>query len=244
MLKNSWILIIITLIGFGALHYNNHQIMKELDKIETPVIIQQADAAELKPDYLIPAEKEYVESVITKYYSEMAIVLNKDSKSSSTVKIRKKTIKSVKINIKDQNIIDEIAIYIKKKEGFRAKAYKDNKQYSNGYGTKAKSSTEVITVKEANERLYRHIKKVIIPAFSGVTFQSTEQVLAAIDFSYNIGHNKFKQKIVREDGIIDCSKMMAYNKMRDKNGKLVYNEGLAKRRLENFLNCSAYEIIK
>lgn len=38
--------------------------------------------------------------------------------------------------------------------------------------------------------------------------------------------------------------MMAYNKTRDKKGNLIYSEGLAKRRLENFLACSSYETIK
>lgn len=192
-----------------------------------PLVIQQ------QVDYILPADKTVVEQVINEYYKEVG-----------TIEIQPKRIKAHQVNIRSQELIDKIAEYIKKKEGFSAKAYKDNTQYTNGYGTAATSPEEVITKIEAEKRLYRHIKTVIIPSFDKVIFQSTEQVYAAIDFSYNLGHNRFLQKIVREDGYIDCSKMMAYNKVRNKEGKLVYNEGLAKRRFENFLECAAYEIVE
>lgn len=230
------------LVIFGILSaificYNDYKISQELKELN-----------QIQAEHLIPAPKEKVESVINQYYIEHPIIIKESVKAApvvkNTPKIQKKEIKARIINIKDQKVIDEIAIYIKKKEGFSSHAYKDHKQYSIGYGTKAKSKTEVITQKEANVRLYKHIKKVILPSLNGVKFQSIEQVHAAIDFSYNVGHNRFKRDVVTKDGVIDCSKMMAYNKIRDKNGNLVYNEGLAQRRLENFLSCSSYEIIQ
>ena len=194
-------------------------------------------------DTLNPAAKEKVERVIEKYYKETTIT-SKNSIPTSTKSKKpnaRKTAKYIEIHETDIEVIDKIAIYIKQKEGFRAKAYKDNTQYSIGYGTRATSSTEVITQKEANIRLYKHIKKVIIPSFKGVKFHSIEQIYSAIDFSYNVGQNRFKKSVVTESGTIDCSKMMAYNKTRDKNGNLIYNEGLAQRRFENFLSCTAYD---
>lgn len=227
--------------------YNDYQISQEMKELNQNTT-----------EYLEVGKKEAVRSVIDDYYAEHPMITPQKVKSlpaakktapANTQKVAKRPqirtkAKPIKIDIHCRQFIDEIAEYIKKKEGFRAHAYKDNTQYSIGYGTKATSSTEVITVKEANIRLYKHIKTVIIPAFDGVSFQSIEQVHSAIDFSYNLGHNRFRQKIVNEDGTIDCAKMMAYNKMRDKNGNLVYNEGLAQRRMENFIACSAFAEIK
>jgi lysozyme len=48
---------------------------------------------------------------------------------------------------------DELIQFVKQKEGFRAKAFWDYKQYTNGYGTKANSRNEVIDEKEADQRL-------------------------------------------------------------------------------------------
>ena len=227
------ILIIFIPLSLMFIGYNDYKISQELSELN-----------QIQSEYLIPAPKEHVEAVIAKYYNEHPIITPVSVKSSPTPKIRAKTVKPKKINIKSQEIIDEIAIYIKKKEGFQPKAYKDHTQYSIGYGTRANHKDEVISQKEANIRLYRHIKTVILPSLNGVTFQSIEQVFAAVDFSYNLGHNTFKKNIVRKDGAIDCAKMMAYNKVRNKDGKLVYNEALAQRRLENFLACAAYEIIE
>lgn len=241
MLKlKDYILLALVAFGIALIYRNDRIISKELEEINR---MEQTQQIKVQEDYLIPAPKERVEAVILEYYTKVSIVPEKTQKAAPTVKIKPKNIKPKKINLKNQDIIDQIAVYIKKKEGFRAQAYKDNTQYSNGYGTAAKSKTEIITVKEANTRLYTHIKTVIIPSLQGVNFQSIEQVYSAIDFSYNLGHNRFRKNIVQDNGYIDCSKMMKYNKMRDKDGNLIYNEGLAQRRLENFLACSAYEII-
>lgn len=227
------IITIFLVFGLAFITYNDYKIARE-----------QKELNQIQTEYIIPAPKERVEAVISRYYEEHKITLSDCEKSSPTVKIKPKKIKPRIIDIKNDKTIDEIATYIKKKEGFRATAYKDHTQYSIGYGTRANNKNEVITEKEATARLYNHIRTVILPSLTGVTFQSIEQVYAAIDFSYNLGHNSFRNNIVRDDGVIDCSKMMAYNKVRNSQGKLVYNEALAHRRLENFLACSAYEIIE
>ena len=48
---------------------------------------------------------------------------------------------------------DELIQFVKQKEGFSPKAFWDYKQYTNGYGTRANSSDEVIDEKEADHRL-------------------------------------------------------------------------------------------
>ena len=211
-------IIIALAIAVGA--YQDRQLHREIANKPTLVV----------EEYVLPAPKEKVEAVIAQYYED------------ANIKVKPKKIEQKHININNKKIIDDIATYIKKKEGFSPTAYKDHARYSIGYGTVAKSKDEKITVEEATIRLYQHIETVIIPAFDDVNFQSIEQVYAAIDFSYNLGHNSFK-KIVKS-GYIDCTKMMAYNKVRNSEGKLVYNEQLAQRRFENFLACTAYEVIE
>ena len=237
-IKDILILILVTYIA-GWLFYNDYKLGKETKELEQ-IVYSTEKSTEKPAEYLQVPDKSKIDEVIGKYYEEFPVTTRKIPKTPYTAKITTST----NINLKDIKVIDQIAVYIKVKEGFRAKAYKDNTQYSIGYGTRARYKTEVITVKEANIRLYKHIRKVIVPAFKDVKFNSIEQVYSAIDFSYNLGHNRFKREVVDSKGNIDCSKMMAYNKVRDKHGNLVYNEGLAKRRFENFLACTSYEVIK
>ena len=232
-LRDIFVYFIIALaMAVGA--YQDHRLHQEI--ANKPTIIVE--------EYILPAPKEKVEAVIAQYYEEVAKASIKDEKSSPNVKIKPKKVIQRRIDIKSKKIINEIAEYIKVKEGFSATAYKDHGQYSIGYGTAAKSPNEKITIEEATVRLYHHIETIIIPSLQNVNFQSIEQVHSAIDFSYNLGHNTFKKNIVKKNGYIDCTKMMAYNKVRNSKGELVYNEQLAQRRFENFLACTAYEVIE
>jgi GH24 family phage-related lysozyme (muramidase) len=88
------------------------------------------------------------------------------------------------VDVVDQGLVN----FIKKEEGFTAKAKWDYKQYSIGYGTKANSATEVITEPEAMARLtveidkaYTLVQKVIPPGTPiGI-------VQALTDLTYNAG---------------------------------------------------------
>jgi GH24 family phage-related lysozyme (muramidase) len=88
------------------------------------------------------------------------------------------------VDVVDQGLIN----FIKKEEGFRAKAYWDYKQYSIGYGTKATGATEVITEAEAEARLSVEVAKAyalvkpIIPVGTPVGV-----VQALVDLTYNAG---------------------------------------------------------
>lgn len=78
--------------------------------------------------------------------------------------------------------------FIKKAEGFSAKAYWDYKQWSIGYGTKANSPTETITESEAIQRLTDEIHKAdkLITDKYGTNLP-LGQHQALLDLTYNAG---------------------------------------------------------
>jgi GH24 family phage-related lysozyme (muramidase) len=88
------------------------------------------------------------------------------------------------VDVVDQGLVN----FTKKTESFKPKAYWDYKQYSIGYGTKANSSTEVITEPEAYARLTveindaRSLVKKILPPNTPV---GIEQALT--DLTFNAG---------------------------------------------------------
>jgi GH24 family phage-related lysozyme (muramidase) len=88
------------------------------------------------------------------------------------------------VDVVDQGLVN----FIKKEEGFTAKAKWDYKQYSIGYGTKATSATEVITETEAEARLTVEIDKAwklvepILPVGTPIGIKQ-----ALLDLTYNAG---------------------------------------------------------
>tara|TARA_R100001443_G_scaffold16646_1_gene26962 strand:- start:5233 stop:5961 length:729 start_codon:yes stop_codon:yes gene_type:complete len=82
-------------------------------------------------------------------------------------------------------------------EGFKEKAYWDVKQYTVGYGTKAKSKTEVITKEEALNRLNEELqvaRKAVNKLEEGYDEPFTEgQKNALISFTYNVGQGNLNQ---------------------------------------------------
>jgi lysozyme len=83
----------------------------------------------------------------------------------------------------DQGLVD----FIKKMEGFAAKAYWDYKQWSIGYGTKATSSTETISQADAEVRLRQEIAKAdkLVTDFAPGLPKGVHQAL--LDLTYNAG---------------------------------------------------------
>jgi GH24 family phage-related lysozyme (muramidase) len=83
----------------------------------------------------------------------------------------------------DQGLVD----FIKKQEGFTAKAQWDYKQYSIGYGTKANSPNEVIDQTEAEKRLRAEITiadNLVTKKFPNLP-KGVHQAL--LDLTYNAG---------------------------------------------------------
>lgn len=95
-----------------------------------------------------------------------------------------KPISTQPVDIVDQGLVN----FVKKMEGFQAKAYWDYKQYSIGYGTKANSATEVITESEGFARLTVEINNAeklaekVIPSDAPIGIKQ-----ALTDLTYNAG---------------------------------------------------------
>ena len=212
------------------------EMQKDIHNIKTNVEYNDYRITYEIPDYLVVPEKPI------NYWTDEEI---KEFRKS----LKNQTQTKVKVNIIENVNIETVTNYIKEKEGFHSKPYRDgclikakvcpkNKyRYSNGYGTLAKSKNEVITKIEAEKRLISHIKTTIYPKLKGVKFKSTQQLHASIDFAYNVGHNAFANNIVTESKEVDCVKMTEYINF---NGK--ENNGLKKRRFENFIQCVSMEI--
>ena len=135
---------------------------------------------------------------------------------------------------------NELAEYMRAEEKFTPKAFWDFKQWTNGYGTKARHKTEVIDTKEAMKRFkdglrwrYNKVKR-----FAKGLPESV--VLALTDLTYNSGGgwmNSGLGKLVKAkdtEGI--KKKLMEYTKVtvKDKNGKPYKKtlQGLVKRRYD------------
>ena len=107
---------------------------------------------------------------------------------------------------RETNIIDErrydlvsdtLVEHIKQIEGFTAKAKWDYKQYTNGYGTEAKSADEVISEAEADRRLRIKLQETqdYVSSFlnkNGYTY-NRGQLDALTSFTYNLGPGGLKQ---------------------------------------------------
>lgn len=87
----------------------------------------------------------------------------------------------------DQVVDQGLVNFIKKEEGFQAKAKWDYKQYTNGYGTRAASSTEVIDEATAEARLRTEIDaayKLVASKYPNLP-KGIEQALT--DLTFNAG---------------------------------------------------------
>ena len=72
MLKfREYLCIIISIIGIGVIYYQDRIISEQIRDLNKPIIIETAN---VEPEYLIPAPKEHVEAVISKYYEKNSIV--------------------------------------------------------------------------------------------------------------------------------------------------------------------------
>jgi GH24 family phage-related lysozyme (muramidase) len=83
----------------------------------------------------------------------------------------------------DQGLID----FIKKEEGFTPKAFWDYKQWTNGYGTKAASASEVIDEATATQRLTAEIAAADKLVTNFMPNLPKGQHQALLDLTYNAG---------------------------------------------------------
>lgn len=86
------------------------------------------------------------------------------------------------------NLIDELVKQLKIDEGYHAKAFWDNKQYTNGFGTKALSETEFITIKEAEKRLRIQAEKSLDDVIRNFDFVLDQKIILALaNMRFNLG---------------------------------------------------------
>jgi GH24 family phage-related lysozyme (muramidase) len=85
-------------------------------------------------------------------------------------------------------LTDSLVALVKKSEGFAATPYFDRTQYSVGFGTKAKSSGERLTVEEANQRLLNELlyKRSRVQKMVKVPINNN-QLDALTSFAFNVG---------------------------------------------------------
>jgi GH24 family phage-related lysozyme (muramidase) len=85
-------------------------------------------------------------------------------------------------------LTDSLVALVKKSEGFAATPYSDRTQYSVGFGTKAKSTGERLTVEEANQRLLNELlyKRSRVQKMVKVPINNN-QLDALTSFAFNVG---------------------------------------------------------
>ncbi len=125
----------------------------------------------------------------------------------------------------DQGLVN----FIKKFEGFSAKAFWDYKQYTNGYGTKALSSTEVIDESEAERRLMAEInaaERLIEPVAANAP-KGVKQALTSLTYNAGSGweHQTLGELVKSGDYAGAKTHLLQYNHA---GGKVL--DGLTKRR--------------
>jgi len=92
---------------------------------------------------------------------------------------------------------DSLIDFIIAKEGFRASAYWDVEQYTNGYGTKARSPNETITKEVARSRLQSDLarRRAFVTQYglnNGYNWNE-DQVDSLTSFAYNLGTGSLSQ---------------------------------------------------
>ena len=131
---------------------------------------------------------------------------------------------------------EKLLEFIKDRESFSAKAYKDGDHYSIGYGTKASGPDEVISKKVAEQRLLQDIdtREKFVRNFAKVKGYdwNDSQVNSLVDFHFNTGQKNFLSLTDNGKRSNDeiAIKLPEYNKV---DGE--FNQGIQNRRFQNQL---------
>ena len=192
---------------------------------------------------LIPSREKESDSELdfmTEFFNKLQ-ASNVDLKSQVQQALEKANVEStekkpelntnLKGESKDQTAADFIASFEQTETKQSYKAYWDEKQYSIGFGTKAKNKDEVITHEEALSRLNKETekaKKNVMEFREKFNYSwNGDQVKALTSFTYNLGRNGLL-KLIEEGkrGDEEISDMILEYNM--SGGKV--NPGLTKRR--------------
>lgn len=124
--------------------------------------------------------------------------------------------------------------FIRQRESYKERAYPDGRQYSVGFGTKAKSPNEVITREEAERRLVAETNKVAKWVDSNVSVPlAKSQKDALISFGYNLGTDdleKLKDDINAGSFEKVAQRMLSFDRANLDGQGLKQLDGLSRRR--------------
>jgi len=202
---------VMALLSMAATAYEVNYISNYLDSRPEP-IEQKIEALKQADQEIDNPEFDNAASKILKYY------VNKGKKKLQPIVIGQPSINNTLIN------------FIKKYEQFSSKPYWDYKQYSIGYGTKAKPNDRVISKADAvnrlNSEVAKHRKKTIEDGKRWGYKWTPKQIDALTSFSYNVGSlSGLTDNGSRPNNVIS-KKILEYNKA---DGKPL--PGLTKRRV-------------
>ena len=160
--------------------------------------------------------------------------INNYTLNTSNVKSSYNTIHSIP-NKKESN--DRLYDYVLKTESFSPTAKWDYKQWSNGYGTKAKSKDEVIDEPTAMKRFKTHIDHNMTKVEAFVPNETPLGLIHALtSLSYNSGYRWMRAglgKAVKKLDYDDIeTRFKQYNKVTNKQGVLEESKGLTNRRID------------
>ena len=131
---------------------------------------------------------------------------------------------------------DKLIEFIKDREGFSKKAYKDGDHYSIGFGTKASGPGETITYAKADAALLKELdtREKFVRNFAKAKEYdwNDSQVYSLVDFHYNTGQKNFLSLTDNGKRSTDeiAAKIPEYNKVGSE-----FNQGIQNRRFQNQL---------
>jgi GH24 family phage-related lysozyme (muramidase) len=132
-------------------------------------------------------------------------------------------------SVASTNVGSDLTSMVKGFEGWKPKAYSDNKQISIGYGTRARKGETTITKAEGEKRLASELNKSRVKVLAHAKKHNLKfnknQIDALTSFGYNIGSiNELTANGTRTNAEI-AAKILEYNKEAGKK-----SNGLVKRR--------------
>tara|TARA_R110002167_G_scaffold98020_3_gene258304 strand:- start:32019 stop:32738 length:720 start_codon:yes stop_codon:yes gene_type:complete len=216
--------VLLTLFSVAATSYEAGYVLDQLEKRpEKPEVIvkalKMADSKDLDPNF-----DNTVKQLLSHYTKIIPSVLVKPN-IIPTPPVKPKPV----VGVVTPEGSTQLVNLIKQFEKFSPTPYWDYKQYSIGYGSKAKSETDSVTKEEASQRLLKLVdvfRDKVLKVNNSRNYNWNEaQINALTSFCYNIGNIKGVTANGTRTNDEIASAILKYNKA---GGKV--KKGLVKRR--------------
>lgn len=127
------------------------------------------------------------------------------------------------------DLLTKCSNLIKQFEGFTAKSFWDNKQFTWGYGTKATVGGLIISKEKAEIELKREVQEVVNALIKLKVNLTEKQVMAFVSFGFNLGIRSMSKLLTRyKNGESMASIKASFVQYINADGKP--NQGLINRR--------------